>query len=164
MSRAVLALLVVCSALAVWAVAPAVAGTTVSKSLDLTMEIQPDRMNPCTGQNDLTIAFLGYTKLHIVEKIQDGLVVSARVDVDQAGGLATTINGVDYLGFLTYSSKVNLNNQNQNASVEFAVAAWSLDGLSSLVFSVSERVTFNASDPTQPASGATRVSIGSCPA
>ena len=160
MRRALLALCAICGALA-WS-AVATAGNVVIRDYDVGMEIQTDRFDPCTGANDLTILFAGATRTHVTAKLQGDAVISARVDIDQAGGLATNIGGIDYYGFLTYSSKVNLNQQNQVASVQFAVAAVSLDLTSSLIFDVTERVTLNAS--LDPVSAATRISVAGCPA
>jgi hypothetical protein len=69
---------------------------------------------------------------------------------------------VNYYGFLSYSSKVNLNQQNQVAAVTFNVAAVSADLTSSLVFGVTERVTFNANS-IDPVSGSTSINVASCP-
>ena len=145
MPRALLALCAICGALA-WPAA-ASAGAVVIKDWDIGMSVQTYPFNPCLGVDDptLTVAFLGSTRVHITGKMQDGIFTSVRVDVDQSGGITTNIGGVDYYGFLSYSSKVNLNQQNQVAAVTFSVAAISLDLTSSLVFQVTERVTFSAS-------------------
>jgi hypothetical protein len=162
MRRALLALCAICGALA-WPAAAVAGGAITIKDVDIGVSILADRYDPCTAQNDLVVTFGGISTLHATEKVQDGVVISARVDFSQVGLIATTIGGVDYVGGLSYSSKVNLNNQNQNASVQLSVAAYSADLSSSIVFNVDERVAFNASDPLIPASGSTRISVASCP-
>jgi hypothetical protein len=163
MPRALLALCAICGALALPAAASA--GAVVIKDYDVGMSVQTYPFNPCTGTEDpsLTVSFLGATSVHVTARMQDGIFTSARVDVDQSGGIMTNIGGIDYYGFLSYGSKLNLNQQNQVASVTFSVAAVSLDFTSSLAFQVTERVTLSASG-IAPVAGSTTIAVASCPA
>ena len=158
MRRALLALCAICGAL-VW---PAVgAAGTMDRDLTLTVITYP--WDPCNTGAYLDVAFAGVSTLHVTAKVDGTTVTWAKVDASQTGLLMTSINGVLYVGALSYASKVNLNSQNQNASVSFVVAASSLDGTSALSFGVTERVSFNASDPTTPVTGTSEISVVSCP-
>ena len=159
MRRALFALCAICGALA-W---PAVAGAG-TMDRDLTMTVITYLPDPCNPGNNLNLAFAGLSTLHVTEKVDGTNVTWAKVDASQTGLIATTINGVQYVGALSYSSKVNLNNQNQNAAVNFVVAGSSLDGTSTIAFSVTERVVFNANDPITPVSGTSEIAVASCPA
>lgn len=161
MHRALLALVAICGALAGSAVASA--GATVQTDRDYTIEMQTGNFNPCTNANDLSVTFAGLTKVHVTAKVQGGIATSAHVDVDQSGVIATTLGGVTYLGYQTYSSKVNLNNQNAVMDVHSTVVAVALDGSGALVFDVENRATFNAKDSGDPVSTLSRTTIASCP-
>lgn len=163
MPRALFALCAICGALA-WPIA-ASAATVNTKTYDIGMSVQTYPFNPCSQSVDpsLTVTFFGSTSTHVILKMQNGVATSAHVDVDQSGGLLTSLGGRDYIGGLSYSSKLNLNPQNQVSSVSFNIAAISTDFTSMLLFQVEERVTFNANDP-DPVKETMNVVVASCPA
>ena len=163
MPRALLALCAICGALA-WPAAVS-AGVVNTKTYDIGMSVQTYPFNPCTQAVDpsLAVTFFGATSTHVILKLQNGVATSAHVDADQNGWLTMNLGGRDYLGALSYSSKVNLNQQNQVASVSFDVAAISTDLTSFLSFRVEERLQFNGSDP-DPVKATMNVTVANCPA